>query len=366
MIPFYNLERIQSSYIREIQEAVKNVVASGYYINGPECQKFEHSWAHYCETKYAVTCNSGLDALKLILEGYKLLGKLSLGDEVILPGNTFIATALAVSQAGLTPVLTEPDENSFNIDPFDITTKITSKTKAIIAVHLYGQTAPITELKAHCTKHNLLLIEDAAQAHGALYYGKKAGSLGEAAAFSFYPTKNLGCHGDGGAITTNNKDLADTIKMIANYGSKIKYEHVIKGFNSRLDEIQAAILNIKLKYLDLQNKERQTIAEKYLSGLNNELIDLPGIIKGNSHVWHLFVIKTNRREHLQNYLSINGIGSQIHYPTAIHNQTAYQELSLTSLPKTEKIEKQIISLPIYPGLTDREIKLVIDQINIYR
>lgn len=363
MIPFLNLKRETERYAEEIKEAVSHVVDSGWYILGEEKERFEKSFASYCGVKHCIGVGNGLDAIRLILMAYLEMGDMKDGDEIILPANTFIATALAVSQCGLVPVLADCDEHTFNLDPVSVKEKITDRTKAIIAVHLYGRVAPMNELQQIADAYNLKLIEDAAQAHGAIYKGEKAGSLADAAAFSFYPTKNLGALGDAGAVTTNNNDLADIVRGLANYGSDSKYLHKYKGLNSRLDEIQAAVLSVRLKYLDRENLRRRQIAGLYSSGLNNCDILLPAKGNDGEHVFHLYVIRSRQRSKLQNYLLENNIQTQIHYPLPIHKQQAYTECQNLNLSVVELMNNEILSLPLYPSLTDKEVNKIIYALN---
>ena len=366
MIPFLDLKRENARYASELNEALIRVADSGWYILGKEKEQFEQQFATYCQVPYCIGVGNGLDALRLILMGYMEMGKINVGDEVILPANTFIATALAISQCGLIPVLADCNIDTYNIDPDSVSQKITTKTKAIIAVHLYGQVAAINELKQIAKHNNLILIEDAAQAHGAVYDGKKAGNLADAAAFSYYPVKNLGAFGDAGAITTEDGELAGIISQLSNYGSESKYINKYKGLNSRLDELQAAVLVVKLKYLDDENRQRREISKKYLENVKNEKIILPVVKNFQSHVFHLFVIRTDKRDRLQTYLENKGIKTQIHYPLAIHKQKAYVELNNQQLPVAEKLQNEVLSLPLYPSLTDNEIYYVISALNDYR
>mgnify|MGYP001205241796 CR=1 FL=1 len=365
-IPFFDLKRENDRYAVEIKHAVDRVLDSGWYISGSEKETFENSFASFCGSKHCIGVGSGLDAIRLILEGYKILGILSEGDEIILPANTFIATALAVSQSKLSPILADCDVNTFNISPEDVERKITSKTKAIIAVHLYGLIAPIDELKKICDKYNLLLIEDAAQAHGATLGNKMTGNLADAAAFSFYPTKNLGAMGDAGAITTNNPNLAEAIRSSSNYGSRQKYVYEVKGINSRLDEIQAAILSVKLRYLEENNYKRQLIAQYYNDNIKNELIILPQKNTDNEHVYHQYVIRTEKRDALQLFLANSNIQTQIHYPIAIHKQAAYYEFNNQDFPNSETFQSRILSLPIYSSLMDNELDYIIKTIRKFQ
>jgi len=363
MIRFLDLKKVNRRYSREIQSAVKRVIDSGSYILGEEVLAFENEFANYCGVKYCIGVGCGFDALELILCGYGF----GPGDEIIVPANTFIASILAVTYCGATPVLVEPDLSSFNIDPARIEEKITPKTKAVMAVHLYGQCADMNRIITIARRYNLKVIEDAAQAHGAKYFGKAAGSLGDAAAFSFYPVKNLGALGDGGAITTNDAKLASKLFLLRNFGSQEKYVHEIKGVNSRLDEIQAAILRVKLHGLDAENDERRAISAYYRSHIKNNLIELPQVMNGDerSHVWHQFVIRTPNRSHLQEYLLSNGIQTMIHYPIPPHKQKAYRELSRTRFPITEKIHREVLSLSLSPALTKKEVVKIVSALNEY-
>lgn len=363
MVPFLDLKRTNQQYQGELDKAVLRVIRSGWFIRGKECERFESLFASYCGTKYCIGVGNGLDAIRLIFSSYIELGIFNHGDEIIVPANTYIASILAISESGLTPVLVEPDINSYNIDPNKIDEKITPKTKAILAVHLYGQICDMDALSHIAQKHNIKLIDDAAQAHGSIYKGVKAGNLADATAFSFYPTKNLGALGDGGAVTTNDKQLAETIKSIANYGSSEKYVNKYKGINSRLDEIQAAVLSAKLQYLDNDIEKRQNIAQCYLDNISNPKIILPSYKEKREHTFHLFIIRTTDRDKLQNYLSDNSIQSQIHYPIPPHKQEAYKEWGDISLPVTEKIHKEVLSLPLFIGITEQEVQDVINVIN---
>jgi len=364
-VKFLDLEAAYLELKSEIDKAVKKVLKSGWYILGENVEAFEEEFANYCGVKYCIGVGCGLDALELILRAYNI----GVGDEVIVPSNTYIATVLAVSNVGATPVFVEPDEETYNIDPEKIEEKITKKTKAIIAVHLYGQCADIIKIKSTCKKYDLILIEDAAQAHGAEHFGKKAGSLGDAAGFSFYPGKNLGALGDGGAVTTNDKTIAEYVRIARNYGSEKKYYNSIKGVNSRLDEIQAAVLRVKLKYLDEWNKRRNKFAHLYIKNLskNFQHISLPKILSGNRHVWHLFVIRIKEREKLINYLNKKSIGWLIHYPVSPYNQVAYKEMNHLNkeFSLTNRSVNEILSLPMGPHLKEEELKYVCRTMNIF-
>lgn len=348
---------MQAPYVelkREIDTAVAKVMASGWYLLGQELESFETAFAKFCGVDYCIGVANGLEALELILKAYDI----GPGDEVIVPSNTYIATWLAASHVRATPVPVESCEDSFNINPVLIEAAITSRTKAIMPVHLYGQAADMSAINHIAKKHQLKVIEDAAQAHGAIYQGKRVGSLGDAAGFSFYPGKNLGAMGDGGAITTNDAELAEKLKMLRNYGSKIKYHNQIKGCNSRLDEVQAAILNVKLQYLDEWNKRRQKLAQVYLSQLAGLPVVLPVAKQQEQHVWHLFVIRTPQRDALQRYLKDHGVATLIHYPIPPHQQGAYQEVQNLSLPISEKMHREVLSLPMGPHLTLEQAKRV--------
>lgn len=366
MIPFLDLKETNMPYQSEIEEAVLSVVRSGWYILGDQVKSFERAYAQYCGTANCIGVGNGLDAISLILKSYKELGVLKDGDEVLVPANTYIASILAVSSSGLVPVLVEPDINTYNIDPEKIGNKVTSRTKAILAVHLYGLVSPMNELKEIARKHNLKLIDDAAQAHGAAYYEQKVGSLCDATAFSFYPTKNLGALGDAGAVTTDDSELAAIVRALANYGTTSKYINKYKGENSRLDEIQAAVLAVKLKYLDKEVRARQNIASFYLRNIQNELIALPWVEQIEQHAFHLFVVRCHERDRLQQYLSDKGIRTEIHYPLPPHKQEAYKEWNSLSYPVSEKIADQIISLPLRISLKNEEVIRICSALNEFR
>ncbi|EJL6296754.1 UDP-4-amino-4-deoxy-L-arabinose--oxoglutarate aminotransferase [Vibrio cholerae] len=365
MIPFLDLKSINQQYQQELKQACARVIDSGWYIQGQELQQFEAEFAAYCGTKHAIGVANGLDALILVLRAWKELGKLQEGDEVIVPANTYIASILAITENRLTPVLVEPDINTYNLSQEGIKAAITPKTKAILPVHLYGLISPMVEIMQIAQEHDLLVLEDCAQAHGAEINGQRAGNWGHAAGFSFYPGKNLGALGDAGAITTNDDQLADILKALRNYGSHKKYENLYQGVNSRLDEIQAAMLSVKLKYLDIDTKRRQYIAHRYCSEINNPHVILPKVIEEKSHVWHLFVIRTKNREKLQNYLSINGIQTLIHYPIPPHKQIAYSSWNCMSKPISEMIHQQVISIPLDPTMDEGSIKKIIHKLNAY-
>ena len=363
MIPFLDLKAINSQYRDELVDACTRVIDSGWYIGGSELEQFEQKFASYCGTEFAIGVANGLDALILTLRAWKELGKLKDGDEVIVPSNTYIASILAISANNLTPILVEPCIDSFNIDPKKIETAITSRTKAILPVHLYGQLADMPTIMKIAKRHNLLVLEDSAQAHGASIDDKRAGSWGDASGFSFYPGKNLGALGDAGAITTNNEELANTLHALRNYGSHEKYKNLFKGINSRLDEIQAAMLSVKLSYLDDEIAHRREVANAYLEGIKNQAIILPTKENDSSHVWHVFVIRCELRDALQKYLAENGVQTLIHYPVPPHKQQAYEEWNELSYPISEKIHAEVLSLPIGPTIRLEEIKIVIELCN---
>jgi dTDP-4-amino-4,6-dideoxygalactose transaminase len=365
MIPFLNLKKLNQPFEAAFQEKMKQFLDCGWYILGNEVKQFETYFAAYCGTKHCIGVGNGLDALVLIFKAYIHLGKLHKGDEVIVPANTYIASILAVLQADLIPVLVEPRLETYNINPDEIESRITSKTKAILPVHLYGQLCKMEVINSIAKKHNLLVVEDAAQAHGAEWNGTKAGNFGNAAAFSFYPGKNLGALGDAGAITTNDDVLADILFSMRNYGSKVKYENEIIGINSRLDELQAAFLNIKLNYLDAENESRRTIAKRYLSEIKNDKIILPNWDFSQNHVFHLFVIRTANRLALHKYLKENGVETMIHYPIPPHTQKALSNWNNLSFPISEKIHDEVLSIPLNSGLNDEEILHIITVLNQY-
>lgn len=363
-IPFVSFEKMHGEIKNQVVSAFQEVYEKNLFIQGNEVERFEKEFATYCGAKYCVGCGNGLDALYLILRAYDI-GK---QDEVIVPANTYIATALAVSYTGAVPVFTEPEIGTFNIDPFSIEAKITDKTKAIIAVHLYGQPAKMDLVIELAQKYNLRVIEDSAQAHGAVYKGSKAGHLGDAAGFSFYPGKNLGALGDAGAVITDDEELAEKVRALGNYGSDYKYHHIYKGNNSRLDEIQAAFLRVKLRYLDKWNCDRRRIADRYLNEINHSEIVLPVTENGVTHVYHVFGIRCERRNDLEEYLNKNGIKTNKHYPVPIHLQRAYADMRIErgTYPIAEKISDTELSIPIYYGMTDEQVSYVIDTINAWK
>lgn len=365
MINFLDLKKINSQYSQELKAACAKVIDSGWYIMGEELDLFEQEFSTYCDTRHTIGVASGLDALTLVLRAWKELDKLNDGDEVLVQANTYIATILAITENNLVPVFVEPDPVSYNLDPVKVKAAITPKTKVILPVHLYGQLSPMPELLSIAKAFNLLILEDCAQAHGAEINGKRAGAWGDAAGFSFYPGKNLGALGDAGAITTNNDELAQTLKALRNYGSIDKYENIYQGVNSRLDEIQAAMLRVKLKYLPSETIRRQEIAKLYLTGINNPKIQLPLSNIPESHVWHLFVIQCDSRADLQDYLNELGIQTLIHYPIPPHKQAAYKQWDHLSLPITERLHQQVLSLPVDPMMSDDVTHKIITAINEY-
>ena len=370
MIEFLNLKAANREYRQELIEAATRVIDSGWYIQGTELKAFESEFAAYCGTKHCIGVANGLDALILTLRAWKELGKLKDGDEVIVPSNTYIASILAITANNLTPVLVEPNISTYNIDPIKIKEAITAKTKVILPVHLYGQLAEMPEIMQIAKQHNLLVLEDSAQSHGAQIQGKKAGNWGDASGFSFYPGKNLGALGDAGAVTTNDAELATMLKALRNYGSHEKYKNLVPGVNSRLDEIQAAMLDVKLKYLEEETQHRRHIASLYLNGIKNPLIQLPlnGINAESyeQHVWHLFVIRTNQRDALQKYLLDHGVQTLIHYPIPPHKQQAYKEWNNLSYPISEQIHREVLSLPMGPTLSIVDAERVITLCNKFQ
>lgn len=364
MIKFLDLQKINLLHQAEIEQRLLEVFRSGWYLQGQQVATFEKKLATYIGAQHAIGVANGLDALRLIFRAYIELGVMKAGDEVIVPANTYIASILAITDNGLIPVLVEPSMEDYNLDLRHIEPHITPKTKAILLVHLYGRVCFSAELKQLSIDRNIKLIEDNAQAIGAEWKGIKTGNLGDASGFSFYPGKNLGALGDAGAVTTNDSDLADTVRTLANYGSNQKYINKYKGLNSRLDELQAAVLDVKLTYIDEENARRRAIAQAYLAGIKHPNIHLPFEPDNPlEHVWHLFVIRTAEREALQRYLSEKGIQTLIHYPIPPHKQEAYAEWNTLSFPVTETIHETVVSLPISPVLTDIEVVNIIDLIN---
>ncbi len=365
MINFLDLKKLNGVYASELLEACGRVIDSGWYICGKELAAFEQEFSSYCGVEYCVGVANGLDALTLSLRAWREMGLLREGDEVIVPANTYIASVLAVTENRLVPIFVEPDPATFNLSAKGVRAALTPKTKAVLAVHLYGQLADMPGIMAVAAEHDLLVLEDAAQAHGASIDGRKAGAWGHAAGFSFYPGKNLGALGDAGAVLTQDAELARLVRGLGNYGSYKKYENKYLGVNSRLDEIQAAMLRVKLAYLDQEIALRRKIADSYRAGIRNPLISIPCVGKEESHVWHLFVVRTNRRDELQLFLSNQGVQTLIHYPVPPHKQQAYASYNSLSLPLTETIHREVLSLPISPVMTQEEISTVIGAVNAF-
>lgn len=363
-VPFVSFKPLEHEISLELREAFERVYERSWYIGGKEDEQFENKFAQYCESKYCVGTGNGLDSLMLSL---KALG-IGKEDEVIVPSNTYIATALAVTYVGATPVFVEPDIRTFNIDPKKIEIAITQKTKAIMPVHLYGQACDMDPIMDIAKKYGLYVVEDCAQAHGATYKGKRIGSFGDAAGFSFYPGKNLGALGDAGATITSNKDLAEKVRALGNYGSDYKYHHIYQGNNSRLDELQAAFLSAKLPILDKVNENRRTIAARYLEGIKNEEIVLPYVPDYTEPVWHIFGIRCNRRDELERYLNAVGISTNKHYPIPMHLQKCYKDLGYQKgdFPIAEEISAKELSIPMYYGMADEEVQYVIDKVNEFK
>jgi len=365
MIKFLDIQKITQKYSSEIHNAVSRVIDSGWYLQGEANKLFEANYAKYIGTDYCIGVANGLDALRIILRAYIKMGVMKQGDEIIVPSNTYIASILAISDNKLIPVLVEPSLETLEIDDSRIEAAISSRTKGIMIVHLYGQCAYTDKISEICMKNNLKLIEDNAQAHGCKFNKRNTGSLGDAAGHSFYPGKNLGAFGDGGAITTNDKILADLVRTLANYGSSIKYVFDYQGYNSRLDEIQAAILDVKLKYLDEDNQLRRNVAQYYIDNINQSEIILPNVSDWKAHVFHVFTIRCKKRDDLQQYLADNGVQTMIHYPIPPHKQKCYKEWNDLSFPISELIHNEELSLPISPVMTMEEVKFIVDIINHY-
>lgn len=365
MIKYCDLKKINSAYEPELTQALTNTAHSGWYILGENTRRFEDEFAAYCGCRHCIGTGNGLDALTIILLAYRELGAMKEGNEVIVPANTYIATILAVTRAGMRPVLCEPSIETCNIDPERIESLITTRTRAIMPVHLYGLAADMEKINDIARKYSLKVIEDAAQAHGALHNGKHTGSLGDAAGFSFYPGKNLGALGDGGAITTNDSRLAEVARAIANYGSHKKYINDYQGINSRLDEIQAAALSIKLPHLDTDNRRRRAIAEQYINGIKNRAIALPPLSVADNHVYHVFAVRTPWRDQLQEHLRSEGIETLIHYPIPPHRQQALHEYSELALPITEQIHREELSLPCNQAMSNEDVTRIIEAVNSF-
>lgn len=366
MIKFLDLHKINAPFEKEFQKRLQRFLDSGYYILGKQVRQFETEYAKYCGVNRCIGAGNGLDALTLIFRAYIQLGKLQKGDEVIVPANTFIASVLAILEAGLKPVFVEPNADTYNLSPSEVEKHLTKNVKAILVVHLYGQLADMKAINSIAKKHNVLVIEDAAQAHGATNAeGKKAGNLSNAAAFSFYPSKNLGALGDAGAVTTNDELLANTISMLRNYGTSSKYVNDMVGVNSRLDELQASFLSVKLPELDTQNASRRYVAKQYLSHIKNDSLKLPFYNGTENHVFHVFTVQVDDREKFINYLKDKGVQTLIHYPIPPHKQKALKDFNHLNFPVTEHIHETIVSLPMSPVMTDEEIQKVIQSVNSY-
>lgn len=368
-IPYLSLQEVTAQHQDEIEAAVKQVVESGWYLQGEATRHFEADYAHYIGTRYCVGCGNGLDALTLIFRAYKELGKLQDGDEVIVPANTYIASILSITENGLKPVLVEPRLDTLELDDSQLMEHLSNRTRAVLLVHLYGRCAMTQQIAGFCHRHHLLLIEDNAQAHGCMFDGRRTGSLGDAAAHSFYPGKNLGALGDAGAITTDDASLAELCRALGNYGSLRKYVFPYKGRNSRMDEMQAAVLSVKLRYLDADNQRRKQIATYYAQHISNPVVTLPGAeawLRGNvDHVFHIFPVLSAHRDELQDYLKQKGIGTVIHYPIPPHQQDCYLEWHSLSLPVTERIHREELSIPCNQTMMDEEVRYVVEAINFF-
>lgn len=366
MIKFLDLQETNAQYGQELKKAANRVIDSGWYLMGKELETFEKIYASFCGTKYSVGVGNGLDALRLIFKAYIELGVMQKGDEIVVPANTYIASVLAISDNDLVPIFVEPNISTYNMDSTKVEAAITTKTKAILTVHLYGQIAIDQQLLDICKKYNLKLIEDGAQSHGAEWNGKVSGGIGDACGHSFYPGKNLGALGDAGAVTTNDEELVNTISALRNYGSYRKYENIYQGLNSRLDEIQAAFLNVKLKYIKNDIEARRKVANYYLKNIKNSKIILPTLLNQEGHAWHLFVLRSNEREELQNYLSRNGVETLIHYPIAPNKQLAYKEYNELTFPITQTLSNEVLSLPISPILNVSTLIQIVELINGFK
>ncbi|KTD35896.1 aminotransferase WecE [Legionella nautarum] len=366
MISFLNLKNINQAMRDELVAACTKVIDSGWYIGGTALAEFEQAFANYCNTEYCIGVGNGLDALTLTLRAWKELKRLKEGDEVIVPANTYIASILAITENRLTPVFVEPQAHSFNLDPEEVEKAISPKTRAILPVHLYGQLADMPALLDIAKRHQLLVLEDSAQAHGASIGGRKAGNWGDASGFSFYPGKNLGALGDAGAITTNDPQLAEVVRALRNYGSHEKYKNLYQGVNSRLDEMQAAMLTVKLKYLDTQTAHRRQVAQMYLEDIKNPALSLPKLLNEEQHVWHLFVIRASNRAELQQHLRQQEVETLIHYPIPPHKQLAYKNFNQRSYPLTESIHQEVLSLPMGPTISFSEVEKVIEACNAFK
>ncbi|MDA9656076.1 DegT/DnrJ/EryC1/StrS family aminotransferase [Flavobacteriales bacterium] len=363
MIKFLDLQKINAQYTKELKEAANRIIDSGWYLMGKELDSFEKNYADFCGVQHCLGVANGLDALRLIFKAYLEMGVMQKGDEVIVPSNTYIASVLAISDNDLVPVFVEPNKETFNLDSSLLNQALTKKTKAVLIVHLYGQISVDEQMLNFCSKNNLKLIEDAAQSHGAIWNGKVSGGIGDAAGHSFYPGKNLGALGDAGAVSTNDQLLAKTIAALRNYGSEEKYKNIYQGLNSRLDEIQAAFLSIKLKYIQDDIDKRREIANYYLNNIKNKDVILPTVKEQQGHVWHLFVLRSNKREVLQNYLNRNGVETLVHYPIAPNKQLAYKEFNNLTFPITQILSNEVLSLPINGLLKTKELERIVELLN---
>lgn len=365
MIPYYPLKEITERYRSELQEKIAAIVASGVFLSGDETALFEKEYAAYTGTEHCVSCGNGYDALWLIFAAYKRMGVLKEGDEVIVPANTFIASVLAITNNGLKPVFADPSPQTSIVETCEIERLVTPRCKAVLLVHLYGQNSYNTEIEDMCRKRGIVIIEDNAQAHGASYKGRRTGSLGDVAAHSFYPGKNLGAFGDGGAVTTSNRRLFETVETLHNYGSKAKYNHTHIGVNSRLDEIQATILRTRLRYLDSENSRRREIAATYLNNIDNPKITLPRIDDFSENVFHVFPLFSTERDSLASHFKERGIGTLVHYPIPVHKQACYKEYNSLSLPIAERLANEELSIPCHPALSDTDVQFIIDTANSF-
>lgn len=365
MVKFLDLQGVNAQYRQALIDACTEVIDSGWYIMGEKLKQFEAQFARYCGVKHCIGVANGLDALILTLRAWKQLGRIAEGDEVLVPANTYIATILAITENKLVPVLVEPDEASFNLGAHNLAQALTARTRVIMPVHLYGRLADMPAINAFARQHGLLVLEDSAQSHAAELDGRRAGAWGDASGFSFYPGKNLGALGDAGAVTTNDDALAETLKSLRNYGSHVKYMNMYQGVNSRLDELQAALLSVKLPYLDEETRLRQQVAQQYLAGIDNPAIQLPDPGVAGQHAWHLFVVRSECREQLQQHLAQHGVQTLVHYPIPPHRQQAYPQLADLSLPLTERLHEQVLSLPMDPTLTASSVQHVIDACNSF-
>lgn len=367
-IAFLDLRAVNAPLIDDLRAAFDKVVASGWFILGEEVEAFEREFAAYCGSRFAIGVANGLDALTLVLRAWKELGKLRSGDEVIVPANTYIATILAITENDLVPVLVEPDERSYNIAPDGIESALTSRSRVVLPVHLYGHLADMQVIMRIAEERDLLVLEDCAQAHGAAYSGRRAGAWGHAGAFSFYPGKNLGALGDGGAVTTDDRALAETLQALRNYGSQEKYVNRFRGLNSRLDELQAAFLRVKLRHLDCHNLSRRSITERYRTEINQSAVLLPDSLTQEQHVWHLFVVRCRDRDALQAHLGACGVQTLIHYPFPPHRQQAYEDAAFSrkQFPLTESLSRQVLSFPLWPGMSADVVDRIISSVNSFK